>query len=59
MSHVASAALVEALGALAPSARLIGQWLSDPLDQSFVIENRPGVGSNIGTEAVLNAPPDG
>jgi tripartite-type tricarboxylate transporter receptor subunit TctC len=41
------------------AARLIGQWLSDTLDQSFVIENRPGAGSNIGTEAVLNAPPDG
>jgi tripartite-type tricarboxylate transporter receptor subunit TctC len=41
------------------AARLIGQWLSDRLDQSFVIENRPGAGSNIGTEAVLNAPPDG
>ena len=39
------------------AARLIGQWLSDRLDQSFVIENRPGAGSNIATEAVLNAPP--
>jgi tripartite-type tricarboxylate transporter receptor subunit TctC len=35
------------------AARLIGQWLSDRLDLSFVIENRPGAGSNIGTEAVL------
>jgi len=41
------------------AARLIGQWLSDRLDQSFVVENRPGAGSNIGTETVLNAPPDG
>ena len=41
------------------AARLIGQWLSDKLGQSFVVENRPGAGSNIGTEAVLNALPDG
>ena len=41
------------------AARLIGQWLSDRLNQSFVVENRPGAGSNIGTEAVLNAPADG
>jgi len=41
------------------AARLIGQWLSDRLGQSFVVENRPGAGSNIGTEAVLNALPDG
>src|SRR5258708_2687898 len=40
-------------------ARLIGQWLSERLGQQFVIENRPGVGSNIGTEVVVNAPPDG
>jgi tripartite-type tricarboxylate transporter receptor subunit TctC len=40
-------------------ARLIGQWLSERLDQQFVIENRPGAGSNIGTEVVVNAPPDG
>jgi len=40
-------------------ARLIGQWLSERLGQSFVIENRPGAGSNIGTEAVAKAPPDG
>jgi len=41
------------------TARLIGQWLSDRLGQQFIIENRPGAGSNIGTEVVVNAPPDG
>jgi tripartite-type tricarboxylate transporter receptor subunit TctC len=41
------------------TARLIGQWLSDRLGQSFVVENRPGAGGNIGTEGVINAPPDG
>jgi tripartite-type tricarboxylate transporter receptor subunit TctC len=40
-------------------ARLIGQWLSERLGQRFVAENRPGTGSNIGTEMVVNAPPDG
>jgi tripartite-type tricarboxylate transporter receptor subunit TctC len=40
-------------------ARLIGQWLSERLGQPFVIENRPGGGGNIGTEAVAKAPPDG
>src|SRR5262245_17810250 len=40
-------------------ARLIGQWLSERLGQQFVIENRPGAASNIGTEMVVNAPPDG
>jgi tripartite-type tricarboxylate transporter receptor subunit TctC len=40
-------------------ARLIGQSLSERLGQAFVIENRPGAGGNIGTEAVVRAPPDG
>jgi tripartite-type tricarboxylate transporter receptor subunit TctC len=40
-------------------ARLMGQWLSERLGQPFVIENRPGGGGNIGTEAVVKAPPDG
>jgi tripartite-type tricarboxylate transporter receptor subunit TctC len=40
-------------------ARLIGQWLSERLGRQFVIDNRPGGGSNIGTEAVVHAPPDG
>src|SRR5258707_10681751 len=38
-------------------ARLIGQWLSERLGQQFVIENRPGAGGNLGTEAVVRAPP--
>ena len=40
-------------------ARLIGQWLSERLGQPFIIENRPGAGTNLGTEAVVRAPPDG
>ena len=40
-------------------ARLIGQWLSDRLGQSFVIDNRPGNGTNLATESVVNALPDG
>src|SRR5213078_2067901 len=40
-------------------ARLVGQWLSERLGQSFVIENRPGAGGNIGIEAVVRSPPDG
>jgi tripartite-type tricarboxylate transporter receptor subunit TctC len=40
-------------------ARLMGQWLSERFGQQFVIENRPGAGGTIGTEVVVNAPPDG
>jgi tripartite-type tricarboxylate transporter receptor subunit TctC len=40
-------------------ARLIGQWLSERLGQPFIVENRPGAGTNIGTEAVVRAPADG
>ena len=40
-------------------ARLMGQWLSERLGQQFIIENRPGAGTNIGTEAVVRAPADG
>ncbi len=41
------------------TARLIGQWLYERLGQSFVTENRPGAGGNIGTEAVVSSAPDG
>jgi len=41
------------------AARLMGQWLSERLGQQFVIENRPGAGTNIATEAVTRAPADG
>jgi tripartite-type tricarboxylate transporter receptor subunit TctC len=50
---------VPAGGAIDISARLIGQWLSEQLGQPFVIENRSGAASNIATEAVVNAAPDG
>ena len=50
---------VAAGGANDVTARLIGQWLSERLGQQFVIENRPGAGTNIGTEAVIRAPADG
>jgi tripartite-type tricarboxylate transporter receptor subunit TctC len=40
-------------------ARLLAQWLSDQMGQPFVVENRSGAGSNIATEAVINAPADG
>jgi tripartite-type tricarboxylate transporter receptor subunit TctC len=41
------------------TARIVAQWLSERLGQQFIIENKPGAGNNIGTEAVVNAPPDG
>jgi tripartite-type tricarboxylate transporter receptor subunit TctC len=41
------------------TARLIGQWLSERLGQQFLIENRPGAGTNVATEAVVRAAPDG
>src|SRR5262245_50056160 len=40
-------------------ARLVGQWLSERLGKQFVIENRPGAGSNIAAEAVVRSAPDG
>ena len=40
-------------------ARVFGQWLSERLGQPFVVENRPGAGTNIATEAVIRAPADG
>lgn len=40
-------------------ARVMAQWLSERLAQPFVVENRPGAGTNIAAEAVVNAPPDG
>ncbi len=41
------------------TARLVGQWLSERLGQPVVVESRPGAGTNIATEAVVHAPPDG
>ena len=69
-SHLASAQAyptrpVRIMVGLAPGgqadiiARLMGQWLSERLGQPFVIENRPGAGANIATEAVARAPADG
>jgi Tripartite tricarboxylate transporter family receptor len=46
-------------GAIDILARLVGQWLSERLGQPFVIDNRPGGGGNISTEAVAKASPDG
>jgi tripartite-type tricarboxylate transporter receptor subunit TctC len=46
-------------GATDVLSRLICQFLSDRLGQSFVVQNKPGAGSNIGTQAVINSPPDG
>jgi tripartite-type tricarboxylate transporter receptor subunit TctC len=40
-------------------ARIIGQWLSERLGQAVIIDNRPGAGTNLATEAVVNAAPDG
>ena len=70
VSHIASAQAYPARpvriivgfppgGAADIVARSIGQWLSERLGQPFIIENRPGAGGNIGTEAVVRAPPDG
>jgi tripartite-type tricarboxylate transporter receptor subunit TctC len=41
------------------TARIMAQWLSERLGQQFIIENKPGAGNNIGTEAVIHSPPDG
>jgi len=40
-------------------ARIIAQWLTEKLGQSVIVENKPGAGNNLGTEAALTAPPDG
>src|SRR5262245_26123872 len=48
-----------AVGATDIVARLMGQWLSERLSQQFIIDNRPGGGTNIGTQAVVRAPADG
>src|ERR1700704_513691 len=50
---------VAAGGANDVTARLVGQWLSERLGQQFFIENRPGAGTNVGTEAVIRASADG
>jgi tripartite-type tricarboxylate transporter receptor subunit TctC len=63
--HLAVGAVVRLIVGFAPAggfdinARLMGQWLSERLGQQFVIENRPGAGGIIGTQAVVNAPADG
>jgi tripartite-type tricarboxylate transporter receptor subunit TctC len=46
-------------GAFDILARLMGEWLSERIGQPFIIENKPGAGTNIGTEAVVRAPADG
>src|SRR5437588_10373105 len=46
-------------GAADTTARLMAQWLSEELGQSVIVESRPGGGTNIATEAVVRAPPDG
>src|SRR5580765_7137384 len=50
---------VAAGGANDVSGRLIAQWLSEKLGQQFFIENRPGAGSNVGTEAAIRSSADG
>jgi tripartite-type tricarboxylate transporter receptor subunit TctC len=50
---------VAAGGANDVTGRLVAQWLSEKLGQQFFIENRPGAGTNIGTEAVIRSPADG
>jgi tripartite-type tricarboxylate transporter receptor subunit TctC len=40
-------------------ARIVAQWLTEKMGQPFVVENKPGAGNNMGTEVVVNAPPDG
>jgi tripartite-type tricarboxylate transporter receptor subunit TctC len=40
-------------------ARIISHWLSEHLGQQFIVENKPGAGNNIATEAMINSPPDG
>ena len=46
-------------GATDITARIMAQWLSERLGQQFIIENKPGGGNNIGTEAAINSPADG
>ena len=46
-------------GATDTTARLMGAWLSERFGQQFIVENRPGAGTNIATEAVVRSPPDG
>src|SRR4051812_42539789 len=46
-------------GATDTTARLMGNWLSERLGQQFIVENRPGAGTNIATEAVVRSPADG
>jgi tripartite-type tricarboxylate transporter receptor subunit TctC len=46
-------------GAVDIGARVMGQWLSERLGQPFIVENRPGAGSNIATDAAIRAPADG
>src|SRR5262245_44701624 len=50
---------VAAGGANDVTGRIISQWLSERLGQQFFVENRPGAGTNVGTEAVIRSPADG